>query len=75
MRTLGQILTRVPRGDGHKGAPGDQVGGEFFFEEGKVMWCHRMRNATNHSELSKIHEVLGLPSAGVGSNTFATRTT
>lgn len=37
-----------------------QIGGEFLFEEGEVVWCHRMRNYRNHAEVSVIRKVLEL---------------
>lgn len=61
MRGAGQALLRVPHGDGWKGGSWDQVGREFLFEGGKVTWCHRMRNTTDHSDISRIREMLGLP--------------
>jgi hypothetical protein len=63
MRSARQAWARVTHGDALKGGPGDQVGGEFLFEDGKVTWCHRMRNTMDHSDLQKIREVLALPVA------------
>lgn len=37
-----------------------QIGGEFLFEEGEVVWCHRMRNYRNHAEVAVIRKVLEL---------------
>lgn len=37
-----------------------QIGGEFLFEEGQVLWCHRMRNYRNHAELPIIRKMLEL---------------
>jgi len=59
-RSLRQIWSRVGKGDALKGGPGNQAGGDFLFEDGKVAWCHRMRNAQDHSELGKVRELLGL---------------
>jgi hypothetical protein len=66
VRSASQALSRVTQGDALKGGPADQVGGEFLFENGKVTWCHRMKNSTDHSELRKVREVLGLPVAETG---------
>lgn len=37
-----------------------QVGGEFLFEGGKVVWCHRMRNTRDHAEMDVVKRQLGL---------------
>ncbi|MCJ1351631.1 MAG: hypothetical protein MMC33_001615 [Icmadophila ericetorum] len=37
-----------------------QVGGEFLFEDGKVTWCHRMRNTRDHAEIPEIRKQLGV---------------
>jgi len=37
-----------------------QIGGEFLFEEGEVVWCHRMKNYRNHAEVSVIRRMLEL---------------
>ena len=37
-----------------------QVGGEFFFQNGKVTWCRRMRNTRDHAEVPLIRQQLGL---------------
>jgi len=71
---IGQILSRIPHGDGLKGGAFDQVGGDFLFENGKVTWCHRMRDTTDHSNLPKIREVLGLPLASVVNDPTAAKT-
>ncbi|MCJ1306710.1 hypothetical protein MMC25_000353 [Agyrium rufum] len=31
-----------------------QVGGEFLVEDGKVVWCHRMRNTRDHAEIDDV---------------------
>jgi hypothetical protein len=43
-----------------KGGDIKQVGGEFMFDEGKVVWCHRMKNTRDHSEIPELQRVLGL---------------
>ncbi|KAH0566535.1 hypothetical protein GP486_000076 [Trichoglossum hirsutum] len=45
-----------------KGGDLKQVGGEFMFEDGKVAWCHRMKNTRDHSEIPELRRVLGLKS-------------
>lgn len=37
-----------------------QIGGEFLFEDGRVVWCHRMRNYRGHAEVDTIKRVLGI---------------
>ena len=37
-----------------------QVGGEFLFQNGKVTWCHRMKNTRDHAELPLVRQQLGL---------------
>lgn len=37
-----------------------QIGGEFLFEEGEVIWCHRMKNYRNHVEVPMIRKILEL---------------
>ena len=35
-----------------------QVGGEFLFQDGQVVWCHRMKNMRGHAEVSVIKRIL-----------------
>ncbi|EKG13833.1 hypothetical protein MPH_09015 [Macrophomina phaseolina MS6] len=35
-----------------------QIGGEFLFEDGEVVWCHRMRNYRDHTEVATLRKVL-----------------
>ncbi|KAL2045846.1 hypothetical protein ABVK25_011996 [Lepraria finkii] len=37
-----------------------QVGGEFIFEEGRVTFCHRMKNTRDHAEIPVVRRELGL---------------
>lgn len=37
-----------------------QIGGEFLFQDGRVVWCHRMRNYRGHAEVDTIKRVLGI---------------
>ncbi|SMQ52705.1 unnamed protein product [Zymoseptoria tritici ST99CH_3D7] len=43
-----------------KGGHPMQIGGEFLFEEGNVVWCHRMRNYRGHTEIKVIRKLLEL---------------
>lgn len=43
-----------------KGGNPLQIGGEFLFEDGEVIWCHRMRHYRNHVEVSDIRRLLDL---------------
>jgi hypothetical protein len=45
---------------GMKGGDYKQVGGEFLFENGEVIWCHRMRNTRDHAEVPDLRRLLGL---------------
>lgn len=37
-----------------------QIGGEFLFEDGEVVWCHRMRNYRNHAEVAVLRKLVEL---------------
>ena len=37
-----------------------QIGGEFLFEDGQVVWCHRMKNYRNHTEIKLLRKILQL---------------
>ncbi|MCJ1412717.1 hypothetical protein MMC19_006815 [Ptychographa xylographoides] len=37
-----------------------QVGGEFLFEDGEAVWCHRMQNTRDHAEVPELRKQLGL---------------
>ena len=51
-----------------------QVGGEFLFEDGQVVWCHRMKNFRNHevertrAPLSSFRTELPIWNAVLGKN-------
>jgi hypothetical protein len=62
-RSFPQFLRRLPHGDAHNPGAGDQIGGDFLFDSGKMIWCHRMRNVADHSDISKIRGLLGLPAS------------
>lgn len=61
MRAAPQAISRISHGDSLKGGDHRQVGGDFLFENGKVTWCHRMRNVDDHTDLAKIRKLLRLP--------------
>jgi hypothetical protein len=35
------------------------VGGEFLIREGRVIWCHRMRNYRDHTNPDVIKKIVG----------------
>ena len=37
-----------------------QIGGEFLFENGEVVWCHRMTTYINHAEIRQLRRLLQL---------------
>lgn len=37
-----------------------QIGGEFLFENGEVVWCHRMTTYRNHAEIRYLRKLLQL---------------
>lgn len=43
-----------------RGGNPTQIGGEFLFEGGQVVWCHRMRDYRGHSEIGTLRTLLGL---------------
>lgn len=52
--------SRIRRRDILKGGHPMQIGGEFLFDEGQVVWCHRMKNYRNHAEVSVVRTLLEL---------------
>ena len=48
-----------------RGGDFSQVGGEFMFEEGKVTWCHRMKNTRDHAEIPVLRTQLRLDGSNV----------
>lgn len=66
---LGQVTTlrkslKDPEGirkrDIIRGGNPMQIGGEFLFDMGEVVWCHRMRNYRNHAEVAVLRKLLEL---------------
>ena len=43
-----------------KGGSFNQVGGDFLFQDGAPVWCHRMRNTRDHTGIPQIRKRLGL---------------
>jgi len=37
-----------------------QLGGEFLFEDGQAVWCHRMHTVRDHAEMDVIRRVLDM---------------
>ena len=37
-----------------------QVGGEILFEDNRAVWCHRMRNTRDHTEINDLKRILGV---------------
>jgi hypothetical protein len=56
----GEDKISIRKRDVVKGGNVFQIGGEFLFEEGEVVWCHRMKNYRNHAEVSVIRRMLEL---------------
>ncbi|KAI9654423.1 MAG: hypothetical protein M1831_005389 [Alyxoria varia] len=46
--------------DAFKGGPTMQLGGEFLFEQGRLIWFHRMKNMRGHAEMKTLRRVLEL---------------
>ncbi|KAK3068843.1 hypothetical protein LTR53_013277 [Teratosphaeriaceae sp. CCFEE 6253] len=40
-----------------------QIGGEFLFEDGEVVWCHRMQDMRGHAEVKVLRKLLELDEA------------
>lgn len=56
----GENNLSIRKRDVIKGGNIFQIGGEFLFDEGEVVWCHRMKNYRNHAEVDVIRRVLEL---------------
>lgn len=42
-----------------KGGDMKQNGGEFLFDDGTLVWAHRMQNTRDHAELPELKRLLG----------------
>ena len=40
------------------GGPFTQIGGEFLFSNGEPVWCHRMKNVRDHTDLQPFKKIL-----------------
>lgn len=58
LQSMWQIISKGSRG--FAGGAWAQVGGEFLIENGKVTWCHRMKNTRDHAEIEDLQRILGL---------------
>lgn len=38
-----------------------QIGGEWMWERGRLLWCHRMKHTRDHLEVPEVRALLGLP--------------
>lgn len=45
-------------------SPNGESKEEYFEEEKKVTWCHRMKNTRDHAEIPELREVLGFEDHG-----------
>lgn len=45
-----------------KGGNWLQIGGEFLFQNGQVIWCHRMKNYRGHAEIQVLKQLLEIES-------------
>lgn len=58
--TFAQMF-KAGRKDALAGGPMSQVGGEFLFEDGEPIWCHRMQSIRGHADFKTLRRVLDLP--------------
>ena len=59
--TAQSVLQILSSGSGAlKGGDFKQVGGEFFFTDNQVAWCHRMKTTRDHAEVPELRRILGL---------------
>ncbi|KAM0722523.1 hypothetical protein Q7P37_001964 [Cladosporium fusiforme] len=56
----GEDKLAIRKRDIIKGGNLFQIGGEFLFNDGDVVWCHRMKNYRDHAEINVIRRVLEL---------------
>jgi len=50
----------IRKRDVFRGGHPMQIGGEFLFDDGEVVWCHRMKNYRNHAEVAVLRKLLEL---------------
>lgn len=51
-------LKKRPSVEGLRSGPIFQVGGEFLFENGELVWCHRMKGMRSHAEIKVLRRAL-----------------
>lgn len=54
----GKALKKRISKDGLRGGPWLQIGGEFLFENGELVWAHRMRSTRGHMAPNMLRKVL-----------------
>ncbi|KAF2860739.1 hypothetical protein K470DRAFT_206002, partial [Piedraia hortae CBS 480.64] len=62
-KTVGRSLKDpdgIRKRDVFRGGNMMQIGGEFLFDDGDVIWCHRMRNYRDHTEVTDLRRLLEL---------------
>ncbi len=60
VKSWAQVLSHVPRGLAHKPGNGFQVGGEFLYRGGTLVWCRRMTTVLDHTDPVGLAAVLGV---------------
>ncbi|KAK5106395.1 hypothetical protein LTS08_000514 [Lithohypha guttulata] len=66
LASIMQGVRRIPEGDVRGAGSWKTNGGEFLFEwqeqaeDWKLMWCHRMRNSRDHTEVEELSRIIGL---------------
>ncbi|KAL1642917.1 hypothetical protein SLS58_005159 [Diplodia intermedia] len=58
LKQVGQQTRRQGVRRAMRGGNWLQVGGEFLFDDGDVVWCHRMRNYRDHTEIKTLRRIL-----------------
>lgn len=66
LASIMQGVRRIPEGDVRGAGSWKTNGGEFLFEwqeqaeDWKLVWCHRMRNSRDHTEVDELSRIIGL---------------
>lgn len=54
-----RFIARLSAGSqAFKAGPDNQLGGEMLFEDGRVVWCHRMLKRTSHTRVGALKMLL-----------------
>ena len=53
-------LKKRPSRQSLQSGPIFQVGGEFLFEQSRLVWCHRMKGMRSHAEIKTLRRVLDI---------------